>query len=375
MLGTARTAPPMAVLAPVTDRSGNVYVLAGSRDLTDVNVFVARKGGGVYSGCHITKGDSLGAIGWVGFTDTRQFYWSGGSLVAVNGANGDCRAVLDRDPATGTELSFRGVFPWVNDTPSKTTLNAFIQSPSDPVPYMVTVDLNARISTVSRPFTPDGAANVVIHGTGANAKLRNGVVLLSYERNDKRSTFGRFYDEEGELSDTVSIAGAGDVPAYGIRGFLQESDQGLVAGLTSDNRVVLFDASGGRIVAAPNMEPGGIHYWDGSLYLVGMANNRPVLAPIDDSGQIGAVVPWASSSRIAGNLGTLDIVDDRVPPARTFAFRPARNAIGPFPLVTEQSSFKYADGTTLMLLAGPTFGEDTDAFTQIAVTPVGVSYP
>ncbi len=390
--GFVRGAPPdVQVLAPVGDRSGNVYILTGRRDVPDVNVFVGRTGGGFSSGCRLTKGDTYGPHGWVGssvatsgvsFTGRdfsradRHWYWSGAALVTVS-AFGDCRRVLDRDPATGTDLVFDAVIPWVNDTPSKTTLVALVRAPGEVLPFTVVVDLNASppVYTVPRAFEPPGATDLVVHGVGGSLKAREGWVLVSFKEGEQTRTEARFYDALGALTSRARIANAGEIGPYGIRGYLESSDEGLVAGVTADKRLVVFDHESGKVVPIAGMDPTGVHRWAGSLYVVGTEGDRPVVAAVDDGGRLAPAETWTASREVAAKLGAgLAVTDDRSPPRRTTRFAPARST-GAFPLVTEHSSFAYADGTTLITVAGPSVGEGDNAFTLVAVAPVGVSYP
>lgn len=372
VVGFVRGAPPLEI-ATGTDRSGNIYVLAGPRNVPEANVFIGPAGGGFATGCRLTKGDRVGPIGWVGFSQARQWYWSGTALVSV-APSGDCRRVLDRDPGTGADLQFRAIMPWVNDTPSKTTVVALVATPTDPWPYTAIVDLNANILTNPRPFEPDAAREVEILGAGASADRREGYVLARYKVGDDVRVDGRIYDVDGLLTSRAPIGGAANIAAYGIRGFLQANERGLVAGLTEDKRVVLFDDSGGRIVPTNGLDPVGIHAWEGSLSLVGTAGDRPVFAAISDEGEIGPVVEWSVSRRLAGGLSRrLEVTDDRQPPRRTTTFDPAR-AASAFPFVSAHAPPRYANDTSLLVIAGPTLGTGAAATTLIAVVPAGVAY-
>jgi len=374
-IGTLRGAPPMDVLPPVSDRAGNLYILAGAREAPDVAVFVGRAGGGFTTGCKLTKGDRLGPLGWVGFGQDRQWYWSGGALVAVT-SNGDCRRVLDRDPLSGSDLTFTAVFPWVADRSSRSTVVAMIKTPSDPSPFTAIVDLDSNAYATLRPFEPGSAREVVIHGVGASAKKRTEFMVTSFTEGDALRTEGRFFDEEGGLTARVAIPNPGALTAYGIRGFLQGNAGGLVAGVTNEKKLVLFDRSSARVTDVPGMDPVGVHVWDDALYVVGISSGRPTIAPILDSGTVGDVTLWDASAGLVAKLaGPLDVTDDRAPPRRTIRFDAPRNAVGPFPLVTEHSSHRYARDTTLVLVAGASFGTGASAFTQLAVAPAGVSYP
>lgn len=390
VFGLFRGAPPdVHLYAPVADRSGNIYVLAGTRDVADVTAVVGQPGGNFSASCRVTKGDRPGPIGWIGYASAargisstgaeltrtdRQWYWSGAALVGVS-ASGHCTRVLDRDPSSGSDLLFQAVIPWVNDAPSTTTVVALLQASVDQLPFTVIVDLNANVYTTPRGFVPEDATNLVVHGTGANPAQREGWVLASFDQGDARRTEARYYDEGGELTSRVAIDVGDPIDAYGIRGFMHSNDAGLVAGLVNDGRLVLFDRTGGRIVDVGGMDPVGLHVWQGSLYVVGTANGQPVIASIHDDGQLTAPSVWESSRSLLASLEPgLAVTDDRQPPRRTTEFAAPRS-VGSFPLITEHTSHPYADGETLFAIAGPSFGEDQNAFTLVAITPAGVTYP
>lgn len=376
-LGYALGVPPtMKVLAPIGDRDGNVYVLVGDRKAPEVQAWVMNAGGGVSGGCNYAKGDRVGPVGWVGFAQSRAYYWAGGALVQLR-SSGDCRQILDRDPTTGTSLFFRAVFPWVADRPSRATAVAMLQSASDSAPLTVQLDLNPDriVATTPRPFEPSGARNVVVLGVGASAALRQEFLVTSFQVGDETKVEARYYDEEGALLARVGVPDPGQIGPLGFVGFLQANDAGLVAGLTEDKRVLLFDKSGARWAQPRSIDPVGIHAWKGSLWLVGVAQDQPAVASIADNGAIAGPIAWDSSKRILGALGRpLDVTDDRLPPRRATRFDAPRSPT-PFPLVTPHSSHPYATDTTLTVIAGPTIGEAPNAFTLLAVAPVGVTYP
>src|SRR5262249_37211828 len=55
--GRARGRAPLNLLPPVSDRSGNIYILYGGINVPETEVFVGRTGGGWTSGCKLSKGD------------------------------------------------------------------------------------------------------------------------------------------------------------------------------------------------------------------------------------------------------------------------------------------------------------------------------
>jgi hypothetical protein len=348
--------------------------MQGAPELPEVATFVARAGATVFAGCRLTKGERYGAHGWVGFSQDRQWYWSGFALVSLSGETGDCRRVLDRDPSTGADLLFKAVVPHVYDTPLRTSVVALVQSPTDPAPFTVTIDLNARIFSVPRPFDPPSATEVTVLGVGASAQ--DGVVLLSFLEGATERTELRFFDQQGQLSQRVPVTGLGKLPAYAVRGYMQLADDGLGVALLPERRVLAFDRSGSRLLPAPRFEPVGVHKHNGRLYLVGVADGRPVLAEFGADGSLGATQSWTTSERIASELTAItSATDDRTPPRRPFGFDGVKSAIGPFPLVSEHSPDAFSDGQSVWLFAGPGFGSPQDRFTFVAVAPVGISYP
>ncbi len=375
LVGAVRGAVPLEIIAPVSDRSGNLYVVAGSKARPDLQVFVGQASGGFVSGCRLTKDDKIGVHGWVGSSQDRSWYWSGRALVGVNGRTGDCRRVIDRDPATGADLSFRAVLPWVSDTPSLTSLVALVDTPSDGTPFTVRVDLNAGIYTAPRPFEPPLAREVVIHGVGADPVARIGVALLSYKIGPELRTEARFIGADGELVATSRVAGAGALAAYSVRGYLAMNAQGIALGVLEDKRIVIVAREGGRVQAAPQgFDPVGAHVWKGGVFLAGTSNNRPTVVRLGNDGTLSAIEPYTASAR-APLSGPLEVTDDRAPPRRSVTFQTPRNAIGPFPFISEHGPDAYAEGTTLLLIAGPTYGEGANVFTQLAIAPYGYTPP
>lgn len=373
-VGRALGAPPLSLLPPVTDRSGNIYVLYGGINVPETVVYAGRAGGGWHAGCALSKGDRFGVHGWVGFDQERQWYWSGDALVAVSGATGDCRRVLDRDPGTDVSLQFKGVLPAVRDAPTRTTLVALVQSAADPVPYSALVDLGSQVLTNVQLFDPADATDVQVIGTGASREDNLGFALVQYVSGGIVLE-ARFYDADADDVGRVRIA-SDALPPYSVQGFLHADSSGLVAGLLHDGRLVTFDRRGGRVRDVPGMTPVGVHVWNENLWVVGTANERPVIAPIGGAGAIGGVVEWDASAFAAGELrGAKDVRDDRSLPSRTTTWTTVTTAMGPFPFVTAHSPVQHADGTTLWLVAGPSYDAGGVRVTAFAVAPVGITYP
>jgi hypothetical protein len=376
LAGRVPGATPLNLLPPVSDRSGNVYVLYGGTAVADTIVFSAKYGGGWTSGCKLTKGDTFGAHGWVGYDEDRQWYWSGDALVSVSGKTGDCHRVLDRDPGTDANLLFRAVLPWVRDAPSTRSLVTIVQSPIDRLPFSARVDLEAEILTNVNSFEPSDAKDFKVLGVGADRVEGEGAVLLQYTRGGELRTEARFFDASAKLLAVASLSLEAQTTEYTVLGYLQRSSGGLYAGLLANGSIVTFDKGGGRVTPVNQMAPVGVHRWEDDLFLVGTANNRPVIAKLGNGGGIGGVQIWESSERAAANLdGPLDVNDDRSLPSTKTVFANPKTAMGEFPFLSAHTASPHATGTTLWLVAGPSFDQGGARITAFAMAPVGVSYP
>ncbi len=374
--GKVQGSPPLRVIPPIADASGNVYTIYGAIDFPQVNVFVSRVGGGESAGCALTKGDKYGAHGWVGFSQDRAWYWSGDALVAVSGSIGSCGRVLDHDPGTDVSLAFRAVLPWVRDAPSRTTAVALVQSPVDPKPFTAMVDLNLGILTNVRAFTPGDATNVQVIGVGGDRALNQGALLLEYTSGGATVVEGWMLDADANVTARARL-GVDTLPAYGVQGYLQISDAGLVEGVLSSGQLVAFDGSGGRLHDPPEgLKPIGVHKWDGALWLVGTGTDQPLVAALDDRGVPSPGQPWNASLQADANLGgAQEVLDDRALPSRGVTWPDVTTAIGPNTFVSPFGLTTHAPGTTLWVVAGPQYDLGGVKETSIAVVPVGVSYP
>ncbi len=376
--GEVRGAAPLALLPPIADRDGNVYVLYGGRELDTALAFVGRAGGGWTSGCSLHKGDSRGAHFWIGRAQDRAWYWSGDALVEVVGATGSCKAVLDKDPASNADLLFLGVVPSVREAPSRTTTVALFQSPDDPLPYQGVIDLGlGRYSEIHRFEPRDDVEAVQVLGTGADGD--RGVMLVSYLRGGSLVVEGRFLDERGATTSVAPISG-GDPLALGqdaVLGQLAVSDGGLVAGLLTDGSMVLFDDNGGSVgTFSLDMTPVGVHRdVDGGLWLVGESGG-PVVARLDAEGRPGGSTSWnASQDADAALSGDVTVLDDRTDPRHYTTWHDPVSAMGSYPFLSAAPPLVYAEDTTAWLFAGPSYSVGGESHTSVAFAPVGITYP
>lgn len=373
-IGGIRTTP-LPLFPPISDRVGNIYVLAGELGLPQTNAGVAHVAGGATLNCTLTKGDRYGAHGWSGFADDRAWYWSGDALIFVP-AGGGCDRVLNVDPQTSADLLFRAVMPFVRVTSTRRTLVALVQNPSDTLPFSALVDLDRGLMTNVAAIP--GAGTVQVLGVGAEENGDDHVTLLARTTGAGAPAMeALFFDEEANLTARVTVPGL-PPPEYGVLGNLHFNDKGTVAGLTSLGNLVVLDRSGGGTVAIDaSITPVGVHRWEGALYLVGTRGTEPVIVPLDDTGHPGQPIAWQASEDAQRNLGgALDVRDDRTFPSRQITWTNVKSAIGSSPFLSAFSPWPHAKGTTLWILAGPVIDSGGgQPVTSIAIAPVGISYP
>lgn len=378
--GRAKGLVPLALLPPVSDPAGNLYVLNGNPTLPETHVFVGEAGGGWTATCNLTKGDQVGVHGWAGYVQSTYWYWSGAALVNVSGTDGSCHAVLDHDPSTNADLSFEAVMPGVRNLAERATLVAWVQSPTDPLPFSAQIDLEAELMTNVQQFQPSDAEDVQVIGTGGVRERERGIVLVQYREASQAFLEIRGFDADGDLTDRVQVAG-GPFAKYAVQGYLEMDDGDLVAALVATNdpdnplQLLTADSKGGDVGAVNSMTPVGVHRWQGQLWLVGLANNAPVVARIARGG-IGPTAPWSASTATASSFGaTTTVRDDRSLPSRDTTWSNVTTATGLFPFLSAWSLTENAPGTTLWVFAGPADTDSTLKLTSFAVAPVGVTYP
>lgn len=379
VMGTVRGDPPR-VLPPALDRDGNYYVLEGDIDYpAQTRVSVGAVEGGWQGSCSVTKGDFFGAHGWLGGTQDHLWYWSGFALVGVSGTTGHCDPVLATDPSTGASLDFLAVIPDVRDAPSTTSVVAWIQSPSDLVPYSVVVDLRAERYIQLQSFEPREATNVQVLGVGANRPERTGVVVASYQLGEERIVEAITYDDLAEEVDRYRLDLPETFGTYSIEGFIEFSDAGLGAAVIGDGFVLALAQGRGILLdptASHGMQAVGVHRYDGELFVVGVKDDRPVIARLNNSARLEPEQVFSSSINIAANLAEgLEVIDDRATPRQNRRWSSVRSATGPFPLVSAHTPGLVAEGIVVWAFAGPFFMAAGEPITQIGIGPVGVNYP
>lgn len=359
--------PPLAIIPPVSDRQGNVYTAYGALDLRETEVFVSAAAGGSVQSCASTKGDAYGQHGFVGFGDDRVWYWSGDALVVVLAAGG-CRAILNTDPHTNSDLQFKAVLPFVRVTSTRSSLVALVKSPTDLAPFSALIDLERGI--MSNVTALSGTIDVV--GVGAERDGDARVALLS--RDGKMEA--DFFDEDAYFTGSAPVSGTVP-PEYGVVGALRRNAAGTWAGLTSSGALLVFNRSGGGEMAFDaSVKPVGVHLWKEALWLVGTNGTRPVVVPLDDSGRPGQVFAWDASAATAATVsGALLVNDDRSYPVRQVTWTNVVSAVGAKPFLGPFSPWPNTPDSSLVVIAGPTSTEGSRSVTSIAIASVGLTYP
>ncbi len=384
--GNVRGTPPLDLLAAISDREGNDYVLFGGLKRPEVQLFIGYRGGVWDGGCAATQSTifgsmapSFGAHGFVGRAQDQAWYWSGGALVGASAFSGGCEQILKYDPNSAAQLAFQAVIPFVRETPSKTTLVAWVQSPTDPRPFVVQVDLNSSVFRSVAELGPSTIGKVKVLGVGANPDDGEGVVVMKYELGTETRVEARFYDADANETGRVALSGLPNIAElgeYDILGYLQPSGDGLWVGLDVKGKLLLLDHSSGKRSDVSAFKPVGVHQWDKQLFLVGTSASGPMVASIDAKGNVGGAQRWTSSGAAVGSLGSaVEVVDDRTLPSRKATWKNPRTAMGDYPFLHSTSLHRYSDGVTLWLIAGPSFQAGGENQTAIAVAPAGIAYP
>jgi hypothetical protein len=378
-LGEIRGEAPLRMIPPTADRSGNVYVLYGDRDLNDNEVYVGHAGGGWSTACQSHRGDDRGVHGWVGHATSRAWFHAGDGLVEVDGDSGKCGQVLATDPASNAALDFLGVLPLVRETPSRTWTVALIASPEDNTAYFAVIDLERRRYFEAKPFEPSDARDIKVLGSGADAKAHSGMMLVSYTVAGETVVEGLFLNDDADVTARIPVAGISAPEQDMVVGQLQTSSGDLAVGLLENDQMVAFHRTEGGVTkpAGDNIDPVGIHKWQGKLYLVGtgQGGDVPAITEIDQNGNAGSGRLWESSQDASLTMGSnIVVIDDRTQPMQRMTWQSPASAISEFPFLSPHSLSHYANDTTIWLIAGPSFNTGGSVMTSVAFAPIGISY-
>lgn len=360
--------PPMRLLPPLTDRDGNIYVLYGDPGRADTQVFVGRVDRGWSGGCSAHRG-IYGLHGFLGRSTDRVWYWSGDALVEVDGKTGACNQILRDDPVSGTELSFLGLAPYIDETPSRRFTYALVQGGTGE-PQFLMVDLDEALPFNTVPFPEEIAGDLSVLGTGAWTAQRSAVFVVDWGRD----VAAFFIDRFGQIQATVEVDLSGE-SAYAIPGFIEFADSGVGAGVMSSGEVFVLTLQGGSAIEAP-FTVGGVLRWRGEVYVTGTDGDEPVIARVTPAGELADAVPFTSSIVASNGLDRkITVNDERGDPARSRSWEEPRTAIGEHPLISPWSIDAYTLWSTGWLVAGPNFDSGVEPVTAVAFAPVGLEVP
>jgi hypothetical protein len=313
----------------------------------------------------------------VGYSETEAWYWSGDALVGVSGETGSCGELLKQDPVSLTELTFEGVIPRVDETPSRRNLTALVQGSIDPLPYHVLIDLDQGTYSEAVQFSPSDARDIAVLGTGASSSGAGGAMVVSYTQSEALVFEVLFIGRDGSPEDRFVVDLDSSLAVEGaIQGFLQQSAGGLWGGLLSDDSVLLFDGTSGGTKEVGTMDPVGIQAWDGTLYITGLADGSPVIAEVSGNGVLDSAVSWTSLIDAQAELDAgVRVRDERHSPIRKSSWNDVESAIGSWPLLTAHPLDVYTVDSTGWLVGGPGYETAVEPYTSVAFAPVGVTFP
>ncbi len=367
---------PMRLIPPATDRDGNVYVLYGLDQWHGSRVYVGHHLGGWTGGCEVHKEASQALHGFVGTATDRAWWWSGYAMGAVSGETGSCRKILSYDPTTGVELNIYAAIPWVDETPTHTTMLALIRAPVDETYFHAVIDLDVEQYTYVRPFEPEGAQDIQVLGVGADADRREGYLVVAYNEGGTTRVEALILDVDGDEIDRVPIGLDGEeLYAYMIQGNIQRSDGGIAVGLFEDGRLLVFNDKGGGPKSV-GFSAQGLFKYKGTMYVTGMQSGDPVIAEVEESGSLRDPRVWTAAERAGSGLrGTVEVVDERSDPSRNRDWDDPDSAIGQHPLISPFPLDTYTEGSTGWLIAGPGYSATPEDMRAVAFGPVGIDAP
>ena len=119
----------------------------------------------------------------------------------------------------------------------------------------------------------------------------------------------------------------------------------------------------------------GVQAWGGTLWLTGVSGDQPLIAPIQESLEIGIPQNWDSAYDLGKRINEgVVVLDERTDPSRQEHWQDAVTAMALQPLLTPHPLDVHTTETTGWLIAGPSY-ESINTYTSVAFAPVGVSFP
>ena len=356
--------PLAAVLPPMTDRDGNLYVVTGVPDGATSAPGIAHVGaarGGWSEGCSTGELIRGPARGWIGATSGRGWLWSDTALLEL-AVDGRCTPQLDRDPSTGSDLQFHAVAPFALETSSGIFTVAILSSVAEPELRVATIEIATGAIAL-------GAALPGARVLGAGADRARGEAVFAIE--DATGARVLFVEPHTHAIASVQITGAME-PA---RGEIEVAADGSFAAVLGDKAVLVGDRSGARIAGTDMATAIGIERdARDALWLIGTGSAGASVAALTSVGPATAT-PWDCAARIDDALAAGIVVIDETAGERTTSTWNARSALGDIALLSAHSAPSYAVDARAWLVADPPIDRGGISYSQLAVIPVGVSFP
>jgi hypothetical protein len=354
-----------AVLPPMTDRDGNLYVATGVPDGRGIPqpgiAHVGGSRGGWSDGCPTGEGTRGGAVGWVGATSGRGWLWTGTAILELDATSGACKTLLDIDPVSASDVVMLAVAPWLSETVSGTFAVAMIATGSDPTPRIVTIDLDLG---VLRPHQAFPGATVLATGDGGN----QAAFLVA----DGLGT--RIVLALPHLGQVGSIPVAGSLASSPVVGQIAFGEDGDVAAIVGSQLAV--GTVTGITATAPveGLQPWSIERDDEArLWVVGERDGAPWVSGVT-GGQLATVTPWTCASDVDAVLSAGVVVIDERTGGRVATRWQAHGAHGGSALLAMRGASPYAVGVRAVLIADPPVDRGGIPYSQIASVPVGVVF-
>jgi hypothetical protein len=353
-----------AVLPPLTDPQGNLYVVTGVPDSTGVpQPGTAHSGGargGWSVGCATGTGLEGGARGWIGAFDGRGWFWTGTAIVELDVASGGCTTKLDTDPVSASDLMIVAAAPLLVRNISGRYAMAIVKTLADTQPHLVTIDLDLGLLGGSQAL---GAVEVLAVGADEDA---GEAAFMLRDASGTRVAIARAY--EGIVA-TIPVTGM--APSGAVLGELGFGTDGSVAAVLGTTMLATGSRAGLTIGAAPFTASTLEHDDDGQLWLAGIDASGPRIAPLV-TGQMGTMQTWTCAKTLDQALANGVVVIDERAGERTATRWTAHAASGPSALLPQQSAPAYAVGARAILIADPAVDRGGIPYSQLAVIPVGV---
>lgn len=356
-----------AVLPPMTDRAGNLYVVTGQPDSTgSPQPGTAHTGGargGWSTGCATGTGAHGGARGWIGAVAGRGWLWTKTAILELDVAAGTCTTKLDFDPVSTSDIVFLAVAPIVDEGVSGVFAMAVLTTGAQSTPHLATIDLGLGIV---RSTTPLPGATIL--ATGADHDRGEAAFLVT------DATVTRVLVARPHEGFVASLPVAGTAPPAGAEvGEVAFGQDGSIAATLRPDTIALGTRAGLTIRPAPMAARTIERDDDGALWLTGADTAGPKVAAIA-AGQMAAAQPWLCATNVDAALSTGIIVIDERAGDRAATRWEAHAAYGASALLPTRSAPAYAVGARAVLVADTPVDRGGIPYSQLAVVPVGVEF-